>query len=94
MGSLRVRGRRPLRSHVTEHHASVVLRGDEFGSELRQAEDTPTFHADRLDEVSQSLSALEIEDLVTVRDTAVVAQRLEMVRRIADEVTTTSVAPT
>ena len=33
----------------------------------------------RLDEVSGTLSALEIEDLVTVRDVAVVAQRLEMV---------------
>ena len=37
--------------------------------------------------MSNALSALEIEDLVTVRDVAVVAQRLEMVRRIADEVT-------
>ena len=33
----------------------------------------------RLDEVSGTLSALEIEDLVTVRDVAAVAQRLEMV---------------
>jgi diadenylate cyclase len=41
----------------------------------------------RLDEVSNALSALEIEDLVTVRDAAIVSQRLEMVRRIADEVT-------
>jgi diadenylate cyclase len=40
----------------------------------------------RLDEVSSTLSALEIEDLVTVRDVAVVAQRLEMVSRIAREV--------
>ncbi|RBQ14530.1 DNA integrity scanning protein DisA [Spongiactinospora rosea] len=40
----------------------------------------------RLDEVSGTLSALEIEDLVTVRDVAVVAQRLEMVRRIAREI--------
>ncbi len=31
-------------------------------------------------------SALEIEDLATVRDVALVAQRLEMVRRIADEI--------
>jgi diadenylate cyclase len=36
----------------------------------------------RLDEVAGTLSALEIEDLVTVRDFAQVAQRLEMVRRI------------
>ncbi|MDQ1602247.1 MAG: diadenylate cyclase, partial [Actinomycetota bacterium] len=40
----------------------------------------------RLDEVSGTLSALEIEDLVTVRDVASVAQRLEMVRRIAGEI--------
>jgi diadenylate cyclase len=40
----------------------------------------------RLDEVSNTLSALEIEDLVTVRDATIVLQRLEMVRRIADEI--------
>ncbi|WP_109505628.1 DNA integrity scanning diadenylate cyclase DisA [Nocardioides speluncae] len=40
----------------------------------------------RLDEVASTLSALEIEDLVTVRDVAVVAQRLEMVTRIAREI--------
>ena len=36
--------------------------------------------------MSATLSALEIEDLVTVRDVAVVAQRLEMVIRIAEEI--------
>ena len=36
--------------------------------------------------MSNTLSALEIEDLVTVRDADVVSQRLEMVRRIADEI--------
>src|SRR3954449_12012472 len=40
----------------------------------------------RLDEVSGTLSALEIEDLVTVRDAVAVVQRLEMVRRIASEI--------
>lgn len=40
----------------------------------------------RLDEVSGTLSALEIEDLVTVRDVTAVAQRLEMVRRISNEI--------
>jgi diadenylate cyclase len=40
----------------------------------------------RLDEVSSTLSALEIEELVTVRDVASVAQRLEMVLRIAKEI--------
>lgn len=42
----------------------------------------------RLDEVADALSALEIEDLVTVRDVAAVAQRLEMVSRIASEIDT------
>jgi diadenylate cyclase len=40
----------------------------------------------RLDAVSSALSALEIEDLVTVRDVASVLQRAEMVRRIAEEI--------
>lgn len=40
----------------------------------------------RLDEVSGTLSALEIEDLVTVRDVAAVSQRLEMVARISEEI--------
>jgi diadenylate cyclase len=40
----------------------------------------------RLDAVSGSLSALEVEDLVTVRDVATALQRAEMVRRIAEEI--------
>jgi diadenylate cyclase len=40
----------------------------------------------RLDAVSGALSALEVEDLVTVRDVATVLQRAEMVRRIAMEI--------
>src|SRR5947209_15547098 len=40
----------------------------------------------RLDAVSNSLSALAVEDLVSVRDVATVLQRAEMVRRIAEEI--------
>jgi diadenylate cyclase len=40
----------------------------------------------RLDTVSGALSALEVEDLVTVRDVVTVLQRAEMVRRIAEEI--------
>jgi diadenylate cyclase len=40
----------------------------------------------RLDTVAGSLSALEVEDLVTVRDVVMVLQRTEMVRRIAEEI--------
>jgi len=40
----------------------------------------------RLDEVGGTLSALEVEDLVTVRDVLLVTQRLEMVRRMSAEI--------
>jgi diadenylate cyclase len=40
----------------------------------------------RLDTVTSSLTALEVEDLVTTRDVVSVLQRAEMVRRICDEV--------
>ncbi len=43
-------------------------------------------YKNRLDEVSSSLSALEIEDFVTIRDVVVVLQRIEMVMRIAEEI--------
>jgi diadenylate cyclase len=65
----------------------VLESVSELLSRANQAIATLERYKSRLDEVSQALSALEIEDLVTVRDAAVVSQRLEMVRRIADEVT-------
>jgi diadenylate cyclase len=40
----------------------------------------------RMDAVSTTLSALEVEDLVTVRDVVTLLQRAEMVRRIAEEI--------
>jgi diadenylate cyclase len=43
-------------------------------------------YKNRLDAVSNALSALEVEDLVTVRDVATALQRAEMVRRIAEEI--------
>ena len=51
-----------------------------------QALQTLERYKNRLDAVSGALSALEVEDLVTVRDVVTVLQRAEMVRRIADEV--------
>ncbi len=68
------------RRYVLESTGELLTRAN-------QAINTLERYKARLDEVSNSLSALEIEDLVTVRDVVVVAQRLEMVRRIADEVT-------
>jgi diadenylate cyclase len=51
-----------------------------------QALSTLERYKNRLDTVSSSLSALEIEDLVTLRDVVTVLQRTEMVRRIAEEI--------
>ncbi len=51
-----------------------------------QALSTLERYKNRLDTVSGSLSALEIEDLVTLRDVVTVLQRTEMVRRISEEI--------
>ncbi len=51
-----------------------------------QALSTLERYKNRLDAVSSSLSVLEIEDLVTLRDVVAVLQRTEMVRRIAEEI--------
>ncbi len=67
------------RRYVLEDSATIL-------SKANQALATLERYKQRLDEVSGTLSALEIEDLVTVRDVAAVAQRLEMVRRIAGEI--------
>jgi diadenylate cyclase len=40
----------------------------------------------RMDAVASTLSALEVDDLVTVRDVVTLLQRAEMVRRIAEEI--------
>ncbi|MDQ3757134.1 MAG: DNA integrity scanning diadenylate cyclase DisA [Actinomycetota bacterium] len=55
-------------------------------SRANQALQTLERYKNRLDAVSSALSALEVEDLVTVRDVVTVLQRAEMVRRIAEEV--------
>jgi diadenylate cyclase len=65
--------------YVMEESAAIL-------SKANQALATLERYKMRLDEVSGTLSALEIEDLVTARDVAVVVQRLEMVRRIAGEI--------
>ena len=67
------------RRYVLEDSAAILR-------EANQALATLERYKLRLDEVTGTLSALEIEDLVTVRDVAVVVQRLEMVRRISEEI--------
>jgi len=65
--------------YVLEDSAAILSRANQALATLER-------YKLRLDEVSGTLSALEIEDLVTVRDVAAVVQRLEMVRRIAREI--------
>ena len=65
--------------YVIEDPAQILSRANQALSTLER-------YRKRLDEVSGTLSALEIEDLATVRDVGAAAQRLEMVRRIATEV--------
>ncbi|MDX6326035.1 MAG: diadenylate cyclase [Nocardioidaceae bacterium] len=65
--------------YVLEDSGSILSRANQALATLER-------YKMRLDEVSSTLSALEIEDLVTTRDVAVVAQRLEMVTRIAREI--------
>jgi diadenylate cyclase len=48
--------------------------------------DTLERYRRRLDDVMRALTALEIEDRATVADIALVAQQLEMVSRVADEI--------
>jgi diadenylate cyclase len=67
------------RRYVLEDSGQILARANQALATLER-------YKMRLDEVSGTLSALEIEDLVTVRDVASVAQRLEMVRRIASEI--------
>jgi len=55
-------------------------------NQANQALQTLERYKARLDTESGSLSALEIDDLVTVRDVVTVIQRTEMVDRIAEEI--------
>lgn len=67
----------------TKHSLDSVAR---LLGRANQALQTLERYRDRLDSVTVSLSALEVEDLVTVRDVVTVLQRAEMVRRIAEEI--------
>lgn len=65
--------------HVLEGSEPVLARANQALATLER-------YRSRLDQVTSSLSALEIEAVVTVRDVAVVLQRQEMVRRISEEI--------
>jgi diadenylate cyclase len=69
--------------HDLKHTLEAIPR---LLNRANQALQTLERYKTRLDGVSGNLSALEVEDLVTVRDVVSVLQRAEMVRRIAEEV--------
>jgi diadenylate cyclase len=69
------------RRHVLEGSAVVLSRANQALATLER-------YKARLDEVTATLSALEVEDFVTIRDVTLVIQRHEMVRRISEEVST------
>ncbi|HWB71758.1 MAG TPA: DNA integrity scanning diadenylate cyclase DisA [Egibacteraceae bacterium] len=65
--------------HVLEEISSVLFRANQALATLER-------YRGRLDEVSNALSGLEIENAVALRDVLSVLQRAEMVRRIAEEI--------
>jgi diadenylate cyclase len=65
--------------YVLDDSAAIVARAHQALAILER-------YKRRLDETSDTLSALEIEDRATMRDVTAVAQCLEMVSRIADEI--------
>src|SRR3990170_98012 len=65
--------------YVLDDSAAILSRANQALATLER-------YKMRLDEVAGTLSALEIEDLVTVRDAMTVSQRLERVRRISGEI--------
>jgi diadenylate cyclase len=65
--------------HTLDDLPSVLFRANQALSTLER-------YRTRLDEVSNALSSLEIENVATLRDVVSVLQRAEMVRRISDEI--------
>ena len=66
------------------HH--IVEEPEALLSRANLAVDTLDRYSQRLDEVLQTLTLLEMRDSATVRDVATVMQRMEMIRRITSEI--------
>ena len=69
-------------SLYVDAYRQFVENPDQILARANQALQTLERYRSRLREATTRLSALEVEDQVTVRDFAAVAQRLEMVRRL------------
>ena len=66
------------------HH--IVEEPEALLSRANLAVDTLDRYSQRLDEVLQTLTILEMRDSATSRDVATVMQRMEMIRRITSEI--------
>lgn len=71
--------------YVGELHHSVD-EPEALLSRVNLAVDTLDRYSQRLDEVLQTLTVLEMRDSATIRDVATVMQRMEMIRRITSEI--------
>lgn len=71
--------------YVGEHRHALQEIG-RLLERANQALQTLERYKARLDDVTSALGALEVEDVVTLRDVVAVLQRSEMVRRISDEI--------
>ncbi len=67
------------RKHILEEPRVIIGRANQALQALEK-------YKNRLDQVSSTLSALELEDLVSLLDVAQLLQRSEMVERIAGEI--------
>jgi diadenylate cyclase len=65
--------------HVLEDSSALLTRAHQALAALER-------YRQRQEQATDALSALEIEDRVTLRDLAAVAQRVEMTNRVANEV--------
>ncbi|MGO1835088.1 MAG: DNA integrity scanning diadenylate cyclase DisA [Actinomycetaceae bacterium] len=70
--------------HVVTESAAVLAKGDLALTALER-------YRARLDELLATFTALEVEDVVTVRDVVTVVQRMEMLRRISADVESAAV---
>src|SRR5262245_8410776 len=70
--------------HTLEEIPRLLVRGN-------QALQTLERYKVRLDDAATSLTELEVEDVVTVRDVAAMLQRSETVRRVAEQIQTSIV---
>ena len=67
-------------------HRHPLQRPEQLLTRANQALATLSRYRDRLTEAASRLTSLEVQDAVTVEDVAVVARRVELCRRLSEEI--------